>query len=316
MKVEPRASAHTEEDTNQAAVDTSADGFMNEGPADSTTDPLKTSPDDRRHATANEAFDELRLHELTALAMCFLGPLIGSYVLHVVRSQLSSIGDQLVSNLHLTLFVLGAEIRPLRHAMKMAEARTLYLQRVVREDPYVSSKDQDQDVVLSELRGRMDELESSYADKLAQQDSIPKARQPDSSEAIKRFQTSMQGQIDALNRAVRRYEKRETSYTMQTEARFHDLDRRLKEAVSLAAAAAQYSQRPGVVMLALEWSAGIFSVPLKAAHTAFVWPSQLLGGLIITLALKLGIVQAASKRNAPKPPPRQKTSVVRRSKDK
>lgn len=297
-------------------MDEALDGLVGEETVDETTEGNEPPSDSQRHTRANEAFDELRLHELSALALCFLGPLVGSYILHLVRSQLSSIGDQLVSNLHLTLFVLGAEIRPLRHAMKMAEARTLYLQRVVREDPYVSAKDQDQDAILSELRGRMDELESSYADKLAQQELIPKAKQPDSSEALKRVQSSMQGQIDALTRAVRRYEKRETTIQMQSEARFHDLDRRLKEAVSLAAAAAQYSQRPGMVVLALEWFARLFAVPLKAAHMAFVWPFQLSGGLIVTLALKFGLVQAGPRRNAPKPPPRHKTSMVRRANEK
>lgn len=272
-----------------------------------TTNTAHDPPNPVEAPVAYDAFNELRIHELTALALCFLGPLIGSYILHVIRSQLSTIGDQLVSNLHLTLFVLGAEIRPLRHAMKMAERRTLYLQRIVKEDPYVSAKDKDQDARLNELRGRIDEVEASYSDKLMEQSNVSKGKQPDNTEDLKRLQSSMQTQIDALTRAVRRYEKRQTTQSMQTESRLQELDVRLKDSISLAAAAANYAQRPGVVAAALNQAAMLFSLPLKAAHTAFVMPFQFASTFLISLALRTGLVHGRPARTAPKAPSRPKT---------
>lgn len=274
-----------------------------------------TAPPDRQDApAAYDAFNELRMHEVTALALCFLGPLLGSYILHIIRSQLSTMGDQLISNLNLTLFVLGSEIRPLRHGMKMAQARTLYLQRIVKEDPYISTKDKDQDAILGEVRDRLDELETSCAEKFSEESFGNTSKQPDNSEAVKRLQSSTQSQIDALNRAVRRYEKRETTHTMQTESRLQELELRLKETISLAAAAANMSQKPGLMMVALDWTTSLIAIPLKVAYTTCVLPFEVINGFLVTVALRLGVVQARPRKAVSVQPVRTKSQQSARLK--
>lgn len=283
-------------------------------PTEKTAATATTPPDKQDAPAAYDAFNELRMHEVTALALCFLGPLLGSYILHIIRSQLSTLGDQLISNLNLTLFVLGAEIRPLRHGMKMAEARTLYLQRIVKEDPYISTKDKDQDSFLNELRNRLDELETSCAEKFSDEGFGNPGKQPDNSEAVKRLQSSTQSQIDALNRAVRRYEKRETTHTMQTESRLQELESRLKETISLAAAAANMSQKPGLMLIALDWTTSLLAVPLQVAYTTCVLPFQVANGLLVSVALRLGVVQARPRKSPSKQPLRSRSQQRTRHK--
>lgn len=314
--LEPRDKDDIQQEPREDDGDKAANAVTQDDKKEQTARPDSSLPEGGTAPATREALDELRLHEVAALALCFLGPLLGSYILHVIRSQLSTLGDQLVSNLHLTLFVLGAEIRPMRHAMKMAQARTLYLQRTVREDPYISTKDQDQDTLLHDLRGRLDDMESSFAQRLteAEAESIPPSKQADNTEALKRLQSSTQTQIDALTRAVRRYEKRESTYTMQTEARLRELDTRLKEAVSLAAAAASYSQKPGVFLFVLDRVRAVFAVPVKMAYTTIMLPFQFANSFIVSMALRSGLVQARPRTKPSKTPLRSKTSQAMRPK--
>lgn len=110
------------------------------------------------HETAEH---ELRLHEAFAFALCVAGPLIGAYILHIIRASLSDSADEMVSGLHLTLFVLAAELRPLRHILKMVQSRTVHLQRSLRDDPFSVAKIDDRAVL--ELTRRMEDTESSLA---------------------------------------------------------------------------------------------------------------------------------------------------------
>lgn len=106
-----------EEDLHQDVHDdTPEHGVLSEG--ENPGKDWMASQDTSKESNVREASAELQLHELAALATCVLGPLLGSYILHLIRSSLSSLhGGQLVSNLHLTLFVLGAELRPIRRKL-------------------------------------------------------------------------------------------------------------------------------------------------------------------------------------------------------
>lgn len=61
--------------------------------------------------------------------------------------------------------------------------------------------------------------------------------------AIAETRKCLQPELDALNRAVRRYEKRTTISSLQTEARLQDLECRLKDVVVLAAAAQRNAEQ-------------------------------------------------------------------------
>ncbi|KAF2841409.1 hypothetical protein M501DRAFT_989930 [Patellaria atrata CBS 101060] len=230
-------------------------------------DPLLTSKRDARGGDVAE--EELRKHEVLALLLCFLGPILGAYLLHGIRSQLSRPSEGLVSNYNLTIFLLAAELRPCAHLIKLMQARTLHLQRLVRAE----SPDPQHNVsVFDDLRARLEEMESRLTN-------INLSPQKDGAEVsadiIKNMKQSFQPQLDALNRAVRRYEKRAIVQTMQNEARLQDLEARLKDALSLAAVAANSSQKPGVVMLVLDCVGSVFMLPLQATYTLFVYPIQL-----------------------------------------
>ncbi|CAK7217154.1 hypothetical protein SCUCBS95973_003046 [Sporothrix curviconia] len=115
------------------------------------------------------ALRELYRHEVLALLACFVFPVLGAFLLHALRSQLTRPSEGLISDFNLTVFILAAEVRPLRHFLQLVQARTLHLQRVVHANPYReeeeryrerrAQEEQEQNQVLSELLGRFESLE-------------------------------------------------------------------------------------------------------------------------------------------------------------
>lgn len=192
----------------------------------------------------------------------------------------------MVSNLHLTLFALGAEIRPMRHAIKLIHARTLYLQRIIRAD----SQHTESSGGLQSLIRRLDELETSVADFPSQAAALaPSEPTSENVEYVRKVQGTLQTQIDALNRAVRRYEKRATAQTMQTEARLQDLESRLRDAISLAAVAANYSQKPGVLSVGFDVVGRLLSLPVKTARSMCMYPFLLLSKVTKDMMVRTGL---------------------------
>ncbi|KAF4302712.1 hypothetical protein GTA08_BOTSDO09265 [Botryosphaeria dothidea] len=263
--------------------------------SDSPTADAKTAQehlsDDAREPPASghspeyiAAVKELRSDQLLALAACFLGPVFGTYLLHAIRGSLSRPSEGLVSNYNLTIFLLAAEIRPASHLLRMLRARTLYLQRLVREQADSDSLKSDPSAV-SDLSRRLGELESHMADVASASATVKekeKGTAPSApADVVNLARQSFQPQLDALNRAVRRYEKRATTQTMATEARLQDLESRLKDALALAAAAARNGQqkKPGLGTILFDWLSTLFMIPLHAIWTLFVYPFQTLSGI-------------------------------------
>ncbi|KAI9849775.1 MAG: hypothetical protein M1838_006241 [Thelocarpon superellum] len=224
----------------------------------------KRSSHPHHHEAKDAAAHELRTHELLALASCFLFPLFGAYLLHTIRAQLSRPSEGLVSDYNLTIFVLAAEIRPLAHLIKIIQARTLFLQRLVNASPY---SDSGPDRGVTDLGKRVQEIEARLAVDAASPTTTGGAGDNKSAVTVTtEVRRTLQPDLDALNRAVRRYEKRATMQTMQTEARLLDLEARLADALSLAAAAAQSGQRQRHGLGSLVWD-GVFAMvvlPLQA----------------------------------------------------
>jgi len=220
---------------------------------------------------------ELRLHELLALASCFLGPIAGAYLLHQIRGQLSRPSEGLVSNYNLTIFLLASEIRPLAHLVKLIQARTLHLQRHLHENPYQTVGTEDKaDVV--ELSKRIEEIEARLATSPSRTDSQKDnamISQKASAQLTADVRRTLQPDLDALNRAVRRYEKRATLQTMQTEARLQDLESRLQDALALAAAAAQTTKSRNPLSVLLEWLVTLLLLPLQLLWSMVNVPLQI-----------------------------------------
>ncbi|EKG16176.1 hypothetical protein MPH_06613 [Macrophomina phaseolina MS6] len=263
--------------------------------ADSPTADGKTAQehlgDDAPDPSASEhspefdaAVKELRSDQLIALAACFLGPVFGTYLLHAIRDSLSRPSEGLVSNYNLTIFLLAAEIRPASHLMRMLRARTLYLQRVVREQADPDALKPEPPAV-SDLSRRLGELESHMADVASASVTLKEKEKSTGSvvpaEVANVVRQSFQPQLDALNRAVRRYEKRATTQTMATEARLLDLESRLKDALVLAAAAARSGQqkKPGFGTILFDWLSTLLMIPLHATWALFVYPFQTVSGM-------------------------------------
>ena len=262
---------------------------------DSTPSPQPQTPNrerplgDRSIAEQDRlaAQNELRLHELMALLSCFAFPALAAWLLHAIRSQLSRPSEGLVSNYNLTIFLMVAEIRPLSHLIKLIQRRTLYLQRRVGLDRPLSRSGGDTSRT-DDLAARIEELESHIASGIAETaPTTPKS--PDelvvkaSTEAVASVKKAVQPELDALGRAMRRYEKRSTISAVQVETRLQDLEARVKDVVVLAAAAQRSAdQQPRHHFVTLvDWLSALVVVPVHFMMWLLTLPYQLLTSLLV-----------------------------------
>ncbi|KAI4241280.1 MAG: hypothetical protein LQ352_007478 [Teloschistes flavicans] len=254
--------------------------------ADPVNHPARQRPlNEAQSQEQASAAKELRIHELLALFACFLSPILGGWLLHATRSQLSRPSEGLVSNYNLTVFLLASEVRPLSHLIKMIQARTLYLQRTVGADAY-DKPPADRNSVTN-MGQRISELEAY----VAQPDTSATAAAGDQ---IKReVRNSLQPDLDALNRAVRRYEKKFVALTMQTESRLQELEARMSDAITLAAAAErssnqQRSRRGSSVLVVYEWVSAGLLLPVRTAWAAISLPAMLLNAIVTRMEQHIG----------------------------
>lgn len=218
---------------------------------------------------------ELRIHELLALFSCFIFPIVGAWLLHTIRSQLSRPSEGLVSNYNLTIFLLASELRPLSHLIKMVQARTLYLQRTLNTSTTAEDFSPSSSTIL-DLMSRLNDLEAHVA---PDANTASKPLSPaTTTQLTAEVRKTIQPDLDALNRAVRRYEKRATLLTMQTESRLQDLEARMSDAITLAAAAerSSYSKtsRHGSAFILLDWICAAVVVPVQAAWKVASLPAK------------------------------------------
>jgi hypothetical protein len=237
------------------------------GTATSSTEDSKsarTLPMPRAGDALANARAELRRTEMMAFAACFLGPLLGAYLLHNIRSQFTHrTRDGIVTDLNLTIYLLGAEMRPLSRLMRMVNERTLHLQRLVHSEP----RDFSRPGTAQDTAQRLADLESRFDSPMSNSSSTV-----DISKISAEVRQTMQHQLDALNRAVRKYEKRHMAQSMQIEARFQEIDVRLNDTLSLAAAAARTGQKPGIISSTLSWVVGIVNYGVQFGWDVAMYP--------------------------------------------
>ncbi|KAG5816882.1 hypothetical protein H9Q74_008081 [Fusarium xylarioides] len=254
-----------------------------------------TKPSDQQQ----EALAELYYYEIIALASCFILPLLGAYLLHAIRSQLSRPSEGLVSNYNLTIFLLVAELRVLSHMIKLVQSRTLHLQRVVQGGPSRFQKGSENSGQLESVLARLERLESRFAaeETMSVQETkqeISKAKQKDSVVA-RDVRNAIQPELDALNRAVRRYEKKATLLQFQTESRFSGVDARLDDAIALAASAAKNSaSHKNMFVWTVESLTAVILLPFKT--------------LLRIMLLPLSTLLALTNKSKKKSPPSSKMS--------
>ena len=228
------------------------------------------------------ALRELYTHEILALLSCFALPLVSAYLLHYIRAQLSRPSEGLVSNYNLTIFLLASELRAFSHTLKLVQSRTLHLQRVIHGNPYASPTQTG--TRIEEMLERLARLEArSLADEFvrAQTDGPASVTtQQDRTSVTRDVRNAIQPELDALNRAVRRYEKKATVLQYQTDARFSSLDARLEDAIALAAVAAKNSSSKNVFVRAMESVVTIALFPFNSLLQMAMLPLRSVLGLI------------------------------------
>ncbi|KAK2630102.1 hypothetical protein QTJ16_000922 [Diplocarpon rosae] len=237
---------------------------LEEVPEDDEPSPPPPKPV-RGRSLHEAATKELYTYELLALLSCFLFPALGAYLLHTIRAQLTRPSEGLVSNYNLTIFLLASELRPMAHLVRLIQARTLHLQRVVSGSannlPLGNAVGD-----INDLTRRLEDLESRAIKAEPHNPPVePTLSSKQSAILTAEVRRSLQPDLDALNRAVRRYEKRATLQAFQTESRLHDLESRLNDAISLAAAAANSAHhKRGFTGIVVEWAATAIVIPLQA----------------------------------------------------
>ncbi|CAN9342287.1 unnamed protein product [Alternaria alternata] len=244
--------------------DEDAPGSIEEPARESQAPKLNTTIDAPASQAQKEAREALKRSEMLAFVGCFLGPLLGALLMHTIRGQLMR-AEGIVSDANLSIFLLIAEIPPVNRLIKMRTERILHLQRIVREaprEPVRSADTQQLSQRISELEGRVDGVQTTNSNN----------NEVDVEKLSAEVRQTTQLQLDALNRAVRRYEKRHMAQSLQIEARFQDLEARLKDALALAAAAARTGQRPGVIAMTLSWIAGTIGYMLQVAWNVVMYP--------------------------------------------
>ncbi|KAJ5182577.1 hypothetical protein N7492_000193 [Penicillium capsulatum] len=239
-----------------------------------------------RRAAEAQAIKELQIHELTALASCFIFPIIGTWLLHAIRSSLSRPSEGLVSNYNLTIFLLASEVRPFAHLLKLVQARTLHLQRIVAS---ASDEDRVDPSKVQDLTKRLEELEAHVAEaaatRLATSPSNPDQLSPTQetldaptliTQAAVEARKALQPDIEALNRAVRRYEKRTALSTLQSDTRFQQLEAQTRDAIALAAAAQRSTanRRSSYAFILIDWACAIVVVPAQIALSVLNFPGR------------------------------------------
>ena len=138
-----------------------------------------------------------------------------------------------------------------------------------------------------DLDDRLTELEKHIADANTHgtNGTAIKSTTPDIVTQVRR---TLQPDIDALNRAVRRYEKRATLLSLQTESRLQDLEKRLGDALTLAAAAERSSQSPrqrrgsgvGLVLDLVDDLVAVATLPIQICWTVVTLPWRLVASLV------------------------------------
>ncbi|KIX10036.1 uncharacterized protein Z518_01117 [Rhinocladiella mackenziei CBS 650.93] len=258
-----------------------------EGLAESGPSSKPDASSDALNAESASAERELRIYELMALFSCFAFPLLAAWLLHGIRSQLTRPSEGLVSNYNLTIFILVAEIRPLSHLIKLVQRRTLFLQRRVNADALIESR-RAENQQLRDVTHRLEELEAHVAERIDRSSGKENESVGDelaakaSALASSDIKKSVQPELDALNRAMRRYEKRTTISAVQIEARLQDLESRLDDVVSLAAAAQRTADRkPGnYVFILTNWICAGIVLPVQYLMYLSSLPGRILSAAI------------------------------------
>jgi hypothetical protein len=292
--------------------------------------PHPTAEQSSRETRVSSANRNLRRFEVLALTSCFFSPVGVSFLLHALRPHLSRPSGGLVSNSNLTLFVLAAEVRPVLHLCALISQKTLYWQRIVsplKTDSPGQSELREMLKRIESLESQRDTATHAPEDNFSLNGTSQPNNQPSSSDSadslIATVKQALQPQIDALNRAVRRYEKRSAAQSALLDARLRQADGRAADALTLAAAAMRDAAtarkpKPKSPSLAGSLVGGVLAAArgvVSAVVDLLLFPWRLIvgtGGYFLRHTVKKGSGQLRSDARGPSYGPRGKGRLVGR----
>ncbi|KAJ8102138.1 hypothetical protein POJ06DRAFT_220438 [Lipomyces tetrasporus] len=172
--------------------------------------PLTDDPAERQlYKLRSEAAAKLAHWEILALVICFVGPVLGGFLLHYLRGSLTSeSAGGLVSNFNITLFVLTACVRGALILAELVKRRTLHLTDVARTQP----------------RSRVEELECQVQ---FLEDEIRRLEGVIGS-AAKEAGETLRPDVAALTRAMRRYEKNQALQSQEFVSQIQELEKEIR----------------------------------------------------------------------------------------
>lgn len=153
---------------------------------------------------AAEALKRLRSYELTALALCFLSPLICAAGLSFIVSLLSTFHNQtfkIITRDNLILFVLASEVKPVAHSIRLVFAHTAHLQRVAHSNPLRTVKLTE--ARFNEMCAEMERLMQRVRER---DDALATVEQRLEAKVRAQVASSIQGEIEGLRKAQRQCE--------------------------------------------------------------------------------------------------------------
>ncbi|ORY87780.1 hypothetical protein BCR37DRAFT_375672 [Protomyces lactucae-debilis] len=163
------------------------------------------------------ALRKQRANELHAFFGLIVGPILGACLLHYVRTIMGRPTNGLISNFNITIFVLAAEIRPIKIAHEFLSSRSDHLHEELQDVP--PSK-------YDALAHKFDDLLQDFS--LLQQ----KVSSDDSSmrknvSGIVTHASDDSGQLDAVKSAVRHFERQNHQEKKLLRAQLQELGARL-----------------------------------------------------------------------------------------
>ena len=204
--------------------------------------------------------------------------------------------------LNLSIFVLAAEIRPFRQLIRLLNSRTLHLQRIVTGNNDAVGSSSGNPHTIKDLEARIAELETILSGSNAV---VPNGSVPQRSDVADMIAAEIKKRadprFDALERAMRRYEKRSTTLSMLTEQRLNIHESKIQDSLSLAAAAAHRTQKRGALAIVADSTVALMGVPFKLAADLAMWPFHVANLMYATLGARIsgrGTVKTGRRGNA------------------
>ncbi|KAK9240868.1 hypothetical protein V1525DRAFT_394136 [Lipomyces kononenkoae] len=187
--------------------------------------PLSDDPAEKQlYKLRSEAAAKLAHWEIFSLATCFIGPILGGFLLHYLRGSLTSeSAGGLVSNFNITLFVLTACVRGALILAELVKRRTLHLTDIARAQPRTRVEDLECQVVF--LEDEIRRLESVIGSAAKEAGEI----RPD---------------VAALTRAMRRYEKNQALQSQEFVTQIQELENEIKRNAVKGRTMPEYSFNP------------------------------------------------------------------------